>query len=807
MLKIYTKSLRVTLTVAFLALSVVVLLITSSLTMYFNFRNQQKLIANEQQLIAQHAANTVRSFVQEKLSELEATVHLGNLVTIRQAEQKTVLEKLLGFDPAFRQLLLINTQKQELAKVSRLSNLVSYKFTRRVVESEMCSLINQDKPYISPVYIDEITSEPMVIMVVPVTDVFGDVKGTLMAEVNLKFLWDLVGNLQVGETGLAYVVDRQGNLIAFGDIARVLRGENVGNLKEVREFINTPFPVDKTTVSISKGINGTTIVGTYVPLRRPDWAVVTELPVTEAYREVIRSAAISVGVMVIVALGAGLMAVYVARRLAKPLLNLTETTARIAGGERQLQAAVEGPTEVVSLARAFNSMTAQLRTLIDGLEQRVAERTRDLQRRGQELEALQEISLAIASQLKLDELLQNVVEKGCRLLDVRAGSVYLFDKNKGDLELVISHGFQRDRKGTHLSPGEGIAGKVLQRGAPLTTDNYRQWEGRSPNWDTEPLTAVLGVPLKHGDQITGVLSFAEISRARKFDEHDIWLATLFANQAAIAIENARLYQQAQQEITERVRAETALKTYAARLEQSNRQLQDFAYIASHDLQEPLRKVQAFGDRLRAKYGEVLGEQGQDYLGRMQNATQRMQNLIDGLLMYSRVTTRAQPFVRVNLAQVVQEVLSDLETRIEQTGGRVEVGALPTIEADPMQMHQLLQNLISNALKFHRQEVAPVVKVYEQVTDQASANGVCHLLVEDNGIGFEEKYVERIFGLFQRLHGRDQYEGTGIGLAICRKIVERHGGSLTAKSTPGQGSTFIITLPVKQKKEERKVKSN
>ena len=250
----------------------------------------------------------------------------------------------------------------------------------------------------------------------------------------------------------------------------------------------------------------------------------------------------------------------------------------------------------------------------------------------------------------------------------------------------------------------------------------------------------------------------------------------------------------QAEILERHIAEQRLRAFATKLEQSNRELQDFAYVASHDLQEPLRKIQAFGDRLKAKYAPALTIEGTDYLERMQNAAHRMQMLINDLLQFSRVTTKAQPFKPVDLRQVAREVLSDLETRLEQTAGRVYVGDLPTIDADPLQMRQLLQNLIGNALKFHRKDVPPVIQVRCQ---RNGDNGHCHLEVEDNGIGFDEKYLERIFGVFQRLHGRGEYEGTGVGLAICRKIAERHNGNITAKSKPGQGATFIVTLPVHQ----------
>jgi signal transduction histidine kinase len=234
----------------------------------------------------------------------------------------------------------------------------------------------------------------------------------------------------------------------------------------------------------------------------------------------------------------------------------------------------------------------------------------------------------------------------------------------------------------------------------------------------------------------------------------------------------------------------ALKGSSRRLEQSNRELQDFASVASHDLQEPLRKVQAFGDRLKNGAGAALDAQSRDYLERMLSASKRMQSLIQDLLTFCRVTSQGRLFSPVDLAQVAREVLSDLEVRIAETNALVEVGELPTIDADALQMRQLLQNLIGNALKFQHTGKPPVVRLFAE----SAADGMLRLVVEDQGIGFDEKYLDRIFTVFQRLHSRAEYEGTGVGLAICRKIAQRHGGDITAKSAPGLGASFLVTLP-------------
>jgi signal transduction histidine kinase len=229
------------------------------------------------------------------------------------------------------------------------------------------------------------------------------------------------------------------------------------------------------------------------------------------------------------------------------------------------------------------------------------------------------------------------------------------------------------------------------------------------------------------------------------------------------------------------------------LQRSNGELEQFASVASHDLQEPLRKVQTFGDQLERRFGEEIPEEGLDYLRRMRSAASRMSVLIEDLLRFSRVTTRALPPEPVDLTKVAREVTSDLDAVVQETLGTVEIGDLPTIQADPLQMRQLFQNLIANGLKFHRPGISPIVRIKPVPTGDPE---MVAFQVADNGIGFEEEYAERIFRVFERLHPRDVYPGTGIGLALCRKIAERHGGTITVASVPDQGAAFTVTLPRK-----------
>ncbi|MBS0241520.1 MAG: PAS-domain containing protein [Proteobacteria bacterium] len=265
-----------------------------------------------------------------------------------------------------------------------------------------------------------------------------------------------------------------------------------------------------------------------------------------------------------------------------------------------------------------------------------------------------------------------------------------------------------------------------------------------------------------------------------------------------------------QDITELEISQRRMQDYTRKLERSNSELQEFAYVASHDLQEPLRKIEAFGDRLQRRYASLLPDEGRMFIDRMQDAAGRMRRLINDLLSYSRVSSKNRPFVPVDLDKVLSEVLSDLQVRIDETAATIEAQKLGSIDADPTLMRQLLQNLIANALKFRKADVKPLLKIAarsgEAMTIGSQISPSIIITIEDNGIGFDNQYKEQIFKIFQRLHGRLEYEGTGVGLATCRKIVERHLGTIDADGRPGEGATFSILLPMKHFGEEAQPRS-
>ena len=361
------RSLATTLAIAFFTLSAIVLLINGSIALYTNIRVYQDSITAKQQVIAQDASKAVNGFIENQFTVLSTMAWQINPNEMPADVQSRTVTDLMAIQPDLRQIAFLDIQDNETAFASRIQSGTSNARTKFIDHIKGIGLdqIKNGQRYISPVYYDDLNGTPVITLMVPMTDALRNVRGTLAVELNLISIWRVVNDLKIGETGYIYLVDSQGNLIAYKDTDRVLAGENVSHIAEVSKFVNNVEAATDLSPNVTSytGLIGDKVLGLYVPLGTPQWAIVAELPTTEAYRSIIQSTVGSVAIILLLAVLAGVAGIVIARRLAVPLVDLTGIATRIAEGEVQLQAEVGGVQEVATLATAFNTMTSQLREL------------------------------------------------------------------------------------------------------------------------------------------------------------------------------------------------------------------------------------------------------------------------------------------------------------------------------------------------------------------------------------------------------------------------------------------------------------
>lgn len=499
------------------------------------------------------------------------------------------------------------------------------------------------------------------------------------------------------------------------------------------------------------------------PLKFPDGSTVGYLEIdftlTRANEIIAYSTHINLFLSLICLVGGALLALLIASRFTKPFQQIVDATKEISKGNFKTRLKLNRNDELGMLANALNRMVEELEkstTSITRLNQEIKERNKAeiaLRQSEHSYRTLIDTIPDLIGTTDRDGVITSLNPSFEKLIGWPVQNWI----GKAFKPLVHPDDYQRVRT---------IFKKVIGG------ESHPMFELRVLASGDRPLVLeTMAIAQQEEGKITGLITISRDVTRRK--------------EAESALQ--KLYEELEFRVKERT-AELAKTTHE--LKRSNSELEQFAYVASHDLQEPIYVIQGFVDTIQEQYAPILNEDITFLLQRIQNAAQRMRSLVEGLLEFSRVGTRAKPFESVNLNQVVTEILTDLELRIKENHAKVQVGSLPTIQADRLQMRQLLQNLISNALKFRKKDKNPEITI----ESNSSAQQV-EIHVKDNGIGFDKEYAEKIFIPFQRLHTRSEYQGSGIGLAICEKIVARHGGKIVTESQENQGATFTIQLPL------------
>jgi signal transduction histidine kinase len=417
--------------------------------------------------------------------------------------------------------------------------------------------------------------------------------------------------------------------------------------------------------------------------------------------------------------------------------------------------------------------------------------TRELYDRQGDLELLEAVAVASNAASEVRSALKATLDAVCERSGWPIGHVFLLSRDGETLVPTgVWHlddpkrfaGFKRMTESSMFTRGVGIAGRVLEEGKPVWIPDAKADTNfpRAQAADGAGINAAFAFPILVEDAVTGVVEFFSPTLTEP-DDRLLELAGQVGVQLGRVIERDR-------HSREIVRRNEELSRYATELEHANDELKEFAYVASHDLTEPLRTIAGFVQLLKARYEGQLDESADEFIGFIVDGTERMQALIEGLLSYSRTGRSELVAVRVDLNDTLNRAIGSLAAAISEADADIEIGELPVVGGDVGQLSRLFENLLSNAVKF-RGDAKPVIKIGAE-----KKGGAWHLFISDNGIGIDERHRERIFNVFERLHGAGEYPGTGIGLSICKKVVERHGGRIWVEETAGGGSTFKFVLP-------------
>ncbi len=766
------RSLTVTVTLAFLVLSILVLFISGGMHLFSSFKTQQQIIQHQQKMLTKDAAETVSVFVTEKFEILNQAADLNNLAESPD-RRMLVMNKLLGRNPAYRQLFLVSATGTELQRASRFSGSVMDPL--EIFKIPLLADTLAGKNYISPVYIDPETSAPLILLAVPTKNILRESKGAFVAEVNLKFMWDLVSSIQVGQEGQVYVVDKQGNLLAFSDISRVLARENVSLLTEVAEFKEG---ADETDVHVAvTGIQGTQVLSSYEELGVPDWAVVLELPVSEAYAPVWEQLLYSLLILVFSSALAVTTGIFLARRITKGIIILNEAAEEISKGNLDVRVAIPSNNEVGNLADAFNTMVATLQELYTGMDKKVKEQTAALS---------EQVAEGEKSRLAILNLLEDIEKEKEKVERVVVERTKELHNEKARLIASINS----------LSFGFIIADKddniLLQNSALM----------RILELDKKPFSIhdIAGA-FQIVQDAKGVVQFDPVASCRK----------CMIDREILEIKEARHKNRflrifcipISPETTAGVKADVIgyvfLVEDITEAKIAERSRDEFFAVASHELRTPLTAIRGNADMILQMYAEkIIDKDMKEMLVDINTSSIRLIDIVNDFLEVSRIEQGKFEIHKevFDVSETIEKVHRDMKDMIAHKGIYFTYitppQPLPKVYSDKNRVEQILMNLVGNAEKFTKQggitvEVEPLP-------------GFLKIRVADTGVGISQENQDLLFRKFQQageqMLARDITQGTGLGLYISKMIVSSLGGSIGIEhSELGNGSIFAFTVPI------------
>ena len=752
-------------------------LITSSLLqLYFQYQENQAALLSIQTEKAAGAATRIEQFLQEIERQMGGAVDPGPPgSTIALDQRRSDYLRLLRQAPAITELSYLDANGREQLRISRLAmNVVGSgddhasdpRFTRS----------RSGPTYFSQVYFRN-ESEPY--MTIAIADRGGLDGGVTTAEVNLKFIWDVVSRIKIGTAGYAYVTDSGGRLVAHPDISLVLQQTDLSALPQV-----AAARTDGDAASIAHNLSGRSVLTARQAVDPPGWSVFVEQPLEEAFAPLYASLLRTVLLLLAGLALAVLASLVLARRMVRPIEALQGGAARIGGGALDQRIEVRSGDELEDLAESFNLMSSQLRESYATLEQKVDERTHDLAGALSQLRALGEVSQAVNSSLDVQQVLTRIVIYAVELSKSDGGAIYEYDDATQEFVLRATHAMSEELiaavREAHIRLSETVVGQAALTRQPVQTPDVSALPD-SPlagALERAGFHALLAVPLLREDRVVGALVVRR-GTPGPFPQETIDLLQTFATQSVLAIQNARLFHEIDQK--------------SRQLEIASQHKSEFLANMSHELRTPLNAIIGFSEVLTERLFGELNEKQAEYLEDILSSGRHLLSLINDILDLSKVEAGRMELElgSFSLAEALDNGLTMVRERASRHGLQLSLDVDPTIgtiEADERKIKQVIFNLLSNAVKFtpDRGRVDVVAR---------PVDGEVQVAVHDTGIGIAPEDQACIFEEFQQASGSNAVarEGTGLGLALARRFVELHGGRLWVDSKPGIGSTFTFAI--------------